>query len=241
MTPSENGSTFEPAPGCDPFQVKLIKESLGLVTAIAIKVRESLTRSLDLDELVALGREGLVHAARRFDPSRGVPFSSYAYHRIRGAIFDGVRRQGWLSRVEYGHFLSCANSYLMNLGDRAEANPPPSSGEERVSELTNTLEDLAAIFIVTAGIGEEDTPDPRSPDGFEALADKRTSAQVRQALARIPGRERRIIELHYFGELSLTDTGREMGLSKSWISRLHARAVRLLSEELAHLAEAHET
>ena len=223
------------------YQQTLIQETLGLVTSIAVKVRESLTHSLDLDDLISYGREGLVEAARRFDPSRGVPFASYSYHRIRGAIFDGLRRQGWLTRVEYGHFLSCANSYLMNLGDRDQPGAPRATKEERVTELASTLEDLAAIFIVSVASAEEaDPPDPHSRDGFAVLADKRATREVRRALDRIPERERRILELHYFGELSLKATGQEMGLSKSWISRLHARAVRLMAEELAHLEEAHE-
>lgn len=223
------------------YRQTLIQETLGLVTAIAVKVRESLTHNLDLDDLIAYGREGLVEAAERFDPVRGVPFTTYSYHRIRGAIFDGLRRQGWLSRGEYCHFLSCANSYLMNLGDRTDPGAHHATEQDRVTELASTLEDLAAIFIVNAASAEEaDPPDPHSQDGFAALADKRTTREVRRALDRIPERERRIIELHYFGELSLTDTGIEMGLSKSWTSRLHARAVRLMAEELAHLEEAHE-
>lgn len=228
----------ETPPATGQYRQTLIQETLGLVNAIAVKVRESLTHALELDELVSFGREGLVDAAGRYDASRGVPFSTYAYHRIRGAIFDGLRHQGWLARVEYGHFHSCANSYLMNLGDRHEPDAPPVAPEERVTELASTLEDLAAIFIITGAAPDEvDGPDPETRDGFEALADKQNHMEVRRALGNLPDRERRIIELHYYGEMTLTDTGREMGLSKSWTSRLHARAVRLMAEELAHLEE----
>lgn len=220
------------------YQQTLIQETLGLVNSIAMKVREALSLDLDLDELIALGREGLVQAARRFDPARGVAFSSYAYHRIKGAIYDGLRRQGWLSKMEYGHFLSCANAYLMNLGDRA-AEPAPTH-QERVHDLANTLEDLAAIFIVTDA-STQDATGVDARDGQKALEEKQTRAEIRRALDRLPERERRILELHYYGDMTLQDAGRELGLSKSWTSRLHARAVRLMAEQLAHLQEEYET
>jgi len=125
----------------------------------------------------------------------------------------------------------------MNLGARPEP-PVPASAEDRTTELASTLEDLAAIFVITAASAEQvDAADPRSKDGFAALVDKRTTEHVRRALEKLPERERRILELHYFGEMSLTDAGKELGLSKSWTSRLHARAVRMMAEELAHLAE----
>ncbi len=220
------------------YQQTLIQDTLGLVTSIATRVREALTLDLDLDELIALGREGLVQAARRFDPARGVSFSSYAYHRIKGAIYDGLRRQGWLSKTEYGHFHACANAYVMNLGDRA-AEPAPTP-EERVNDLASTLDDLAAIFIVT-NVSSQEAAGVDARDGLEALEEKRQNEEVRRALDRLPERERRVLELYYFSDRSLEETGRELGLSKSWASRLHARAVRLMAGELAHLQEEYET
>lgn len=223
------------------YRQQLIQETLGLVNAIALKICRSLSQALEVEELISYGRQGLVEAAARFDPSRGVEFATYAYYRIKGAIYDGLREQGWLTRMEYLHFLSSANSYLQNLSDRPEPHAPAAASvEQRVSELADTLGDLAAIF-VTSATRETDGADRESSDGFEALARKRTSRKVRRAMELLPERERRIIELHYFEELSLTETSEQLGLSKSWTSRLHARAVRLLSSKLAHMAEEHET
>ena len=74
---------------------------IALVETIAAHILRSIGRSLELEDLVGAGREGLLDAARRFDPSRGVPFGAYANLRIRGAILDGVRQLSSLPRRAY--------------------------------------------------------------------------------------------------------------------------------------------
>ena len=78
--------------------LRRFEESLGLVEAIARQVKKIVGNAVELAELISFGREGLLEAARRFDPSRGVPFRAYASYRVRGAIFDGLRKLSRLSR-----------------------------------------------------------------------------------------------------------------------------------------------
>ena len=78
----------------------------------------------------------------------------------------------------------------------------------------------------------EDPPDTAQVDAATRLEREQLAVLVRQAMETLPGKERHLIELYYFEELTLEEAGKQMGLSKSWSCRLHARAVRLLAEEL---------
>ena len=84
-------------------QRALVNEHQGLVRAIAHKISRKLPRTLELDDLIDYGMVGLVEASQRFDPEGGARFSSYSYYRIQGAIYDGLRKFGWLNRAEYAH------------------------------------------------------------------------------------------------------------------------------------------
>ena len=95
-----------------PERDKRNEDHRGLVRALAIKVRTSLSRRLDVDDLVAYGSTGLVEAARRWDPGRGVAFKTFAYYRIRGAIFDGLRKQGWLGKRAFRRYMAGTNALL---------------------------------------------------------------------------------------------------------------------------------
>ena len=84
-----------------PEKNQLVEQHLSLVQAIARKVKKTLGTSIEYDDLVAYGSKGLVEAADRFDARPGVAFTTFAYYRIRGAMFDGLRTMGWYSRADY--------------------------------------------------------------------------------------------------------------------------------------------
>jgi RNA polymerase sigma factor for flagellar operon FliA len=211
----------------------LIKKNVGLVRALATRIRDRLSSRLDLDELISFGHTGLVEAADRWDPARGVTFSTFAYYRINGAIYDGLRQGGQLPRRQYVRFAASANQYL---GHMAEGDSPYGAGEStrrRVGDLADTLNDLAAIFVTSMNAPEQPEPaDPSASDAFDEVARGESRVALAEALGTLPDKERRLLELHYFEEETLCDAGRRLGMSKSWASRLHARAVRQLAREL---------
>jgi RNA polymerase sigma factor for flagellar operon FliA len=84
-----------------PEKRQLVEQHLQLVQAIARKVKKTLGASIEYDDLVAYGSKGLVEAADRYDARPGVAFTTFAYYRIRGAMFDGLRTMGWYSRADY--------------------------------------------------------------------------------------------------------------------------------------------
>jgi RNA polymerase sigma factor for flagellar operon FliA len=221
----------QPPPLQDAERDKLVQEHLGYVRSIAAKVKKELNSpTLDFDELVAYGSRGLVEAAHRFDPTRGVAFTTFSYYRIRGAIFDGLREIGWLGRSQYARFAAGANAYLGNQAERP-ATGHGKSTEQRVTEVAEALQDLTTIFL-TAMEGPDEPVDVVTPDGVAAVEAKQTGEAIRAAVAELPEKERTLVELFYFQGMSLQDAGKTIGLSKSWASRLHSRAIQLLAKKL---------
>ena len=214
-----------------------------MVRAIAVQVRNQISERLELDELVGYGSEGLIDAAERYDPVHGVKFSTFAWHRVRGAIYDGLREMGQLKRGDYARLQVAlrAGELLENLAERergaAEAAagvPPTPSVEDDLRALHEVLSSVAASYVASfEALGERGLELATDDQPFdEVLAARTVLPRVRRALATLPERERHFIEKHYFEDKTLLEAGAELGLSKSWASRLHARAIALLRERL---------
>ena len=213
---------------------RLVEQHLSLVQAIARKVKKSVGASVDVDDLVGYGSKGLVEAAERFDPRHGVAFSTFAYYRIRGAMYDGLRSMGWYSRADYARYRAeeRANEYLRSRADRegaarAEGASPGRDPAATLAEVNEILSGVATIHITSleaaASVADESRPAPDL-----AVEGQRMAARVRRAVGALPDKERRLMELYYFADKNLEEAGAELGLSKSWACRLHARAVELL-------------
>ncbi len=221
---------------------RLVSDNLAYVRAIAARIKEQLPRELEFDDLVAYGTQGLMEAAERFDGKFGASFTTYSYYRIRGAIFDGLRGMGWLPRSEYARarFEERAAAYLANLADReAGAQEYGNVGptlEEDVRELSQALGGVATVFVTSLRQEEEESVEDTAPQAHEQLEQHEARSSLRATLEGLPEKERRLIELYYFEEKTLEEAGTALGLSKSWASRLHARAVDLLKATLQRCA-----
>jgi RNA polymerase sigma factor for flagellar operon FliA len=216
----------------------LVRKHLALVEAIARKVKRTLGAAMEVDDLVGYGHKGLVEAAERFDGRAGVAFTTFAYYRIRGAMYDGIRTMGWYSRADYARYRAGerANQYLQSQADQegaaraqspgAASAAPPDRAATRAS-VAEVLSGIATIHITSieaaSRVADESLP---APDA--AVDTARLSRRVREAMAALPDKERRLMELYYFGDKNLEEAGAQLGLSKSWACRLHARAVDLL-------------
>ena len=216
---------------------RLVEEHLHLVHAIAAKLRHRLSKTMEPGDLVAYGTQGLMEAAARFDPRHGVPFSAFAHYRIRGAIYDGMRTMGWYSRGDYARFRAeeRAAEYLAEATARQAADKAadPHAASEDKSEVLESIADLlsgVAAIHITSLEAARDLPDERWKAPDEAAQDAQGRELVRSALAALPEKERQLLQLYYFGDDNLESVGKKLGLSKSWASRLHARAVNRLRE-----------
>ena len=228
---------------------KLVEQHLSLVQAVARKLKKQITARIEFDDLVGYGAKGLIEAAERFDPQHGVAFSTFSYYRIRGAMLDGLRTMGWYSRADYARYRAeeRANEYLRNQSDRegaasaggaggtgaaTDGAPAAAGPEATLASVAEILGGIAAVHITSieaaASVADERLP---APDA--SLDTGRLSVRVRDAIKKLPERERQLMELYYFADKNLEEAGAVMGLSKSWACRLHARAVDLLRLELA--------
>ena len=210
---------------------QLITEHMAYARKLTAKIRRDVgAEGLELEELLAYGIQGLVEAAERFDPGRGVAFTTFSYYRIRGSVFDGLRQLGWLGRADYARYYAASNEFLGNAAAREGTEESPSV-ENAAKELASTLDNLATIFVTSLEAEpRRDVPDLNLRAVDEAVADKQRSAQLRTAIGALADRERMIIELYYFQDLTLEQIGEKLGSSKSWTSRLHTKAVRQLTE-----------
>jgi RNA polymerase sigma factor FliA len=217
---------------------RLVSEHLSLVQAIAGKLKRTLGKSIEFDDLVGYGHKGLIEAAERFDSKQGVTFTTFAYYRIRGAMLDGLRTMGWYSRADYARYRAeeRAHELLRNSAER-EAGAR-ESGADPESDKTQTLESIAEILsnIATVHItsieAASKVADERLASPDSDIEAGQMGVQIRKAVAALPEKERRLMELYYFEEKNLEEAGAALGLSKSWASRLHARAVGLLRDAL---------
>ncbi|MBI5508843.1 MAG: sigma-70 family RNA polymerase sigma factor [Deltaproteobacteria bacterium] len=212
------------------------------VRSIAGKVKKTVAKEIDYEDLVEYGMIGLFEAADRYDPKFGANFMTFAYYRIRGAIYDGLRGMGWMSRTEYARarFEERANEYLEQVAAAREAGtePPENPFEHAVQDLASAVQGLAAVYITTIdGTEGLQIKDDKNPAPEESLGLEQARSLVRSTITKLNDQERQLLEMYYYKELSLQEVGEKLGLSKSWTSRLHARVIeklhRLLESQLA--------
>jgi RNA polymerase sigma factor for flagellar operon FliA len=182
-----------------------------------------------LDDLVSHGREGLLGAARSFDPGYGVPFRRWANFRVKGAMLDGVRAASMLPRSVYERLRAVEAAHHASEGLAEEGSArPPGSAEEADARLTAYLASIATAVAVgllaTPTDGSKESLDPTAP-ADEQLARAEVLAEVRAAMEELPEQERHLVQRHYLDDVRLDEAANEIGLSKSWGSRLHTRAI----------------
>jgi RNA polymerase sigma factor for flagellar operon FliA len=212
-------SPDEPAPSPQ----ELVESCQGLVRSIAWKIYKRLPAWVDFDDLVADGNLGLALAARDYNPAHGTQFTTYAYHRVRGAVFDGLAKTGWFTPRAYH-----ASEY-----EHGSQAPAEASADETVG----TSDEYSAPHL------ETETGAPVTNDG-DALADEATPAPLTVAMARelhhtlrklietLPAAPRALILARYFEDVTLQEAARRLGISKPWATRLHTRALGRLARAL---------
>lgn len=214
---------------------------LRLVAIIARQVRRTVGSAVTVEELESFGREGLLSAARRYDPERGVPFRAYANLRVRGAVLDGVRTIMPLPRRTHEKLraLQALNQYEAGIEEdtcsRANQALTPAQADQSLSEHLAAMATAMALGMVS-GVGPSEDGEPwgASPEENpeEALSRAETLHSVTQALDSLPHQEAELVRRHYLGGERLDQIAKDLHLSKSWASRLHSRAVARLSEQL---------
>jgi len=217
---------------------QLINEGQALVRSIALKVHRSIPVRVDLDDLISYGQVGLAEAAREFKADEGAQFTTFAYYRVRGAIYDGLSQMSWLSRAQYRRLQYEQRASAALKESHESQSGGPAERDDR-SWLQNTTEKLAVVYLSTKGDdsspGAVDTwEDPAAPPPAAAAA-RELGGRLHQLVDRLPEAEGRLIRAIYFEDYTLQEASARLGISKSWGSRLHARSLEQLARWLRQM------
>lgn len=214
---------------------ELIRQHDDYAASLARQIAKELPAHVEYEELLAWGRLGLVEAANRYQFNMGVSFETFAYYRIRGAIFDGLRKMTWLPPAARAAVKaqSGGDAVAEDSGDTSSASDP----EVLAAQFRQSLKSLGAVFLLSQG-GEEDEDadlqDERDP--VEQIAQTELLLRIRQAVGQLAENESAIIRMHYFEDRSFTECAAALGIHKAWVSRLHKRAVENLQKILGAAA-----
>ena len=222
---------------------------LPFVQALARRLAASMPHSIDMGDLVQDGVMGLIDAAHRFDEARGIKFETFAERRVRGAMIDALRREAWPRGVRrQRRELEAARETLRReLGHEpslADLAAKVGSDEKRLGRTIvriHTIESTSPLASADR-VDETSLPaalvpsEPDSPDS--AYEQTETKERIRHAMATLPARERRLVSLYYFGDVTMKEIGAELGVNESRVSQLHARAIQRLRAALEPGAQA---
>lgn len=208
-----------------------------LVDILARQIRRQIGAFADYDELRSAGQEGLLSAARSFDPERGVPFRRWANLRIRGTMMDAVRSRGEIPRRVYRKLraIAAADRIQETTAEEVSANPPTSAeaADQKVGDyLAQAATAMAVGFLSMRGSEDLASARDERESAEDTVAREEIVRLVRAAIDERPEQERHLLVRHYFDDLTIDDAAREIGLSKSWGSRLHARAIEGVTKAL---------
>lgn len=220
-----------------------IEECQGMVRSLALSISRKLPANVELDDLIAYGQLGLSEAARDFDPGRGSRFSTYAYYRIRGAIYDGLSKMVWSDRGRAAHVrYEQMSTEVLRLDSENAASDEAADVEDDARWLRNVSRTLAVVHLVSRAGGGEGEEEPKSLDWIDRSSPDAASVAIRHELSEkihagieaLPPMAAALIRAVYFENLTLHEAGERIGVSKSWASRLHTRALEQLARVLQH-------
>src|SRR6195256_6163524 len=221
-------------------QNRRIVAGLPFVESLARRMASTMPNSIDIGDLVQDGVLGLIDAANRFDEDRGIKFETFAERRVRGAMIDALRKDAWprgvrRQRRELDAAREALRRELGHEPSMADLAARVGSDEKRLSRTIeapsplNTGEHMDESSLPTALVPSE----PESPDAAYERCETRD--RVRAAIQSLPWRERKVIGLYYYGEVTMKQIGAAIGVNESRVSQLHARAIRRLRDSLGDM------
>jgi RNA polymerase sigma factor for flagellar operon FliA len=216
----------------------LIEQHRSYARALAVKVMRTLPSSVELSDLVAYGEVGLVEAAERYDPRRGVAFSTFAHYRIKGAIYDGLREMGYFTRQGGARVRWVANAsdvVQSALDDSSGGDAPAgssSSVDDEIADAQSLIDALIPVYLLS--LGSDAVPEivDQRALSMEQIEQRELVRLALDALRELSEDEQELISALYFKHVSMTELAARQGITKSWISRLHTRAIKHLRDLL---------
>jgi RNA polymerase sigma factor for flagellar operon FliA len=219
-----------------------------LVKYVAGRMSSGLPAHVEEADLISYGLLGLISAIERFDLSREIKFETFAMTRIKGSIIDELRSLDWVPRSvrAKAREIERANSKLEHTLHRAPTD------QEVADELEMTMDEfqdaltrisnssviaLDELWTLSDSSGDQvsllDTiQDPDAVDPAQAMDVTETKDRLAESIARLPEREKLVIALYYYENLTLREIGEVLGVTESRVSQLHTKAVLRLKSAL---------
>lgn len=220
---------------------QLIVDNIELVKIIAGRLYHSYNSNVEYDDIVSYGILGLIDAIEKFDPEKNVKFETYANFRIRGSIIDHLRSLDWVprsTRQKYKKFEEAMSklqsTYGLNIEDSILANELNMSLEE----LKNFLSEVSIFSVISLDdkMSENSNFNIISED-FETRPESsylknETKKILSMIIEKLPEREKMIIKLYYFSELTYKEISKILSISESRVSQLHTKCIVKLKNSL---------
>jgi len=223
---------------------RLLMEHLPSVRFIARKLHQTLPRHVELDDLISAGMVGLMEACNRFDARRHVQFKSYAQFRIRGAILDWLRTLDWGPRELRRKARAIAETtrvLAQRLGRAPGEHEIAEAMEIELEELQQLVGELRSLELGSLNAEHSKDEEDEELEYVPASADEDPlflclAAESRQrlidAIEELPEKERLVLTLYYYEELTMREIGLTLGVVESRVSQIHSGAVRRLRSSL---------
>lgn len=214
----------------------LLTQHFPLVHHAARSLHRRLSTDASLDDLVSAGSIGLINAADNFDASRGLAFSTFALPRIRGAMLDDLRSQDCVPRSarRKARALNAAREMVsQRTTQRPDDRAVATELNVKVDAVWQWDADLAAAQHVSFDALPDEDANGRSPWQFasdaqpadESVTREETAAELRRAIEQLPPRERQILALYYYEELTQQQVAQILGVTESRVSQIRSQAV----------------
>ena len=234
--------------GSDRAREQLVVAYSPLVKYVAGRMSSGLPAHVEEADLISYGLIGLINAIERFDIEREIKFETYAITRIKGAIIDELRALDWVPRsvrarareIERAHGKLEHRLHRTPTDEEmaAELNLSVEEFQESLVKISNsTVVALDELWAVSDSSGDQvsllDTlHDPDAPDPQQLLAASELKDRLADAIAALPEREKLVIALYYYENLTLREIGEVLGVTESRVSQLHTKAVLRLKSRL---------
>jgi len=218
-------------------QERVLLEHLPIVRFLARRIHERLPQHVDIEDLVSAGVVGLMDAFSKFDPTKKVQFRSYAQFLIRGAILDSLRTLDWSPRElrRKGRAVEEAiRQVTARFGRAAGEGEVAAEMGLGLEEYQQLLGDLKGLEVGTLHMernedsGEEElayVPGRPEEDPLFRCLRGELEGRLTDAIANLPDRERLVMTLYYYEEMTMREIGLALGVVESRISQVHASAV----------------
>jgi RNA polymerase sigma factor FliA len=229
---------------------RLILTYAPLVKYVAGRLGSGLPAHVDENDLVSYGLLGLIGAIERFDPDRDIKFETYAIARIKGSIIDELRAMDWVPRSVRSRARDIERA-IAELERKLHRAPTDEEIAEKLGVSTDDLNDnlteigrssiaaLDELWTISSGGGGDQVAlidtieDTQGPEPQSELAQTELKEALGEAIARLPEREKLVVTLYYYEELTLREIGEVLGVTESRVSQLHTKAILRLKARLA--------